>query len=109
MAQVLMCCEDNVVMFERGDWYQYFCDKLNTSFEEFDQNKISIITFNYDRSLEHSLFTALKNSYAKNDRDCASKLKNIPIVHVYGQLGYLPWQDHIERPIRGILKFWKLA
>jgi len=70
-----MYCEDKVVMFERGDWYQYFCDKLNTSFEEFDQNKISIITFNYDRSLEHSLFTALKNSYGKNDRDCALKLK----------------------------------
>ena len=33
-----------------GDWYEYLSGKLNSSFEEFGENKLSIITFNYDRS-----------------------------------------------------------
>jgi hypothetical protein len=42
-----------------GHWYEYLSEKLNTSFEDFGANSLSIITFNYDRSLEHYLFTAL--------------------------------------------------
>jgi hypothetical protein len=33
-------------------------DKMNTSFGEFGTNTLSITTFNYDRSVEHFLFTA---------------------------------------------------
>ena len=97
IAQVLIEFEDSQKLFVKGDWYQYLYEKLNTSFEEFDQNKIGIITFNYDRSIEHYLFKALKNSYGKSDEECASKIKNIPIIHVHGQLGYLPWQDKPAR------------
>lgn len=99
IASALLSYENERELFEIGDWYQFFYDKLNTSFEEFDKNTISIITFNYDRSLEHYLFTALKHSYDRESRECASKLKNIPIIHVHGQLGYLPWQDHLPRPL----------
>ena len=75
-----------------NNWYQYLFGLLNTSFDEFNQNKLSIITFNYDRSFEHYLFTALQHAYNKNDDDCAEKLNKIPIVHVYGKLGRLPWE-----------------
>jgi hypothetical protein len=46
--------------------------------------------FNYDRSLEHFLFTALKYSSGKSDDECAGKLKTIPIIHLHGDLGALP-------------------
>jgi hypothetical protein len=98
MAYVLMSYENPRILFEKHDWYEHFYSALSTSFEEFDQNRVSIITFNYDRSVEHYLFTVLKNSYGKSDHDCASKLKNIPIVHVHGQLGFFPWQDYIQIP-----------
>ena len=103
IAQTLIPFEKVNVLFDRGDWYQYFYDKLNTSFEEFGQNNISIITFNYDRSFDHYLFTALQNSYGKSDKECADKLKDIPIIHLYGQLSLLPWQadfqtKHLQRP-----------
>lgn len=75
-----------------SNWYQYLFGVLNTSFEEFDKNELAVITFNYDRSLEHYLFTALKHAYGKNDEECAAKLDRIPIVHVYGKLGRLPWE-----------------
>lgn len=94
IARCLIAQEDEITMFEVGDWYQYLYDKLNAPFEEFGLNKISIITFNYDRSLEHYLFTSLKNSYGKSDECCAAILGNIPIVHLHGQLDKLPWQDN---------------
>lgn len=93
IAQELIKYEDESILFRTGDWYRYIFGKLNASFETFDENKISVVTFNYDRSFEQYLFTALKNSYGKNDDECAEKIKNIPIIHVHGQLGKLPWQD----------------
>jgi len=95
IAAVLLRFEQTMNLFnvrEESNWYQYLFGQLNTSFDEFNQNKIAIITFNYDRSLEHYLFTALKNAYNKNGEECAEKLNKIPVVHVYGKLGKLPWE-----------------
>ena len=91
IAQELIKYEDPTQLFKVGDWYQYFYNLLNASFEHFGNNKISIITFNYDRSLDHYLFTALHNSYGKTEEECVSVMENIPIIHVHGQLGMLPW------------------
>ncbi len=79
-----------------GHWYKHLSNLLlhNASFDEYDQNQLCIITFNYDRSLEHYLFTTLQASFTKRrSEECAEKLNKIDIIHVYGQLGYLPWQQ----------------
>lgn len=81
---------------EEGNWYRYLYSLLNSSFEEFDKNQISIITFNYDRSLEFFLFLALINSYGKSEPEVASKLNNIKIIHIHGQLGELPWVNSAQ-------------
>jgi hypothetical protein len=83
-----------------ADWYEYIFSKMNTSFDEFDKNKISFITFNYDRSLEYYLFTALKNSYGKNDLDCAQKIRNLNIIHFYGKLGNLFEGETLTKPYK---------
>lgn len=75
-----------------GHWYKSLAKLLQCPFEEFGNNDISIITFNYDRSLEHYLCTTLAKLYGKTEAECAEKLKEINIVHIYGQLGFLPWQ-----------------
>ena len=75
-----------------GNWYMYLYDRLKSSFEDFDKNNISFITFNYDRSLEQFFYNALKSTFNKSDQECAAKLKKIPIVHLYGYIGLLPWQ-----------------
>jgi hypothetical protein len=74
------------------NWYEYLFGRMNSSFADFPNNKISFVTFNYDRSLEHYLFEALKNSYGKPEEEVAAVLKQIPIIHVHGKLGNLPWQ-----------------
>jgi hypothetical protein len=73
------------------NWYEYFFNKLNVRFEEFDKNSVCVLTFNYDRSLEHYLFTALSHKFGKSAEECAEKLRSIPIIHLYGHLGHLPY------------------
>jgi len=92
IACALLPHEKEEYLFHRGkeSWYEYFFTKLNARFEDFSHNSVSVITFNYDRSLEHYLFTALKNAYGKPPRECAEVLRSISIVHLYGQLGELP-------------------
>lgn len=79
------------------DWYRYIFAKMNSSFEEFRKNKLSILTFNYDRSFEHFLFVSLKNLFGKTDKECREAVESIPIIHLHGKIGNLPWQDG-DRP-----------
>ena len=77
-----------------GPWYKLLFERLtvNTSFEELLNNKVSYITFNYDRSLEYYLYTSLSSHY-KNEYSSKKEFdeifKQIPIVYVYGNLGSL--------------------
>lgn len=75
--------------------YQYIFDKMtsSTSFEQFNENQLAVITFNYDRSFEHYLFTSVMNTYGKSCGECTAVIKKIPIIHVHGSLGKLPWQS----------------
>ncbi len=83
---------------KQANWYEYLFNKMDTGWDNFGENKLSIVTFNYDRSLEHFLFKALRYSYGKDEEDTATILRNIPIIHVYGQLGQLPYLAGTGRP-----------
>lgn len=76
---------------ERDDhWYQYLWSRISDSLDSFPSNRLRIITFNYDRSLEAYLLTALQHAFGVPEHQAASLLRHIPILHVYGQLGTLP-------------------
>ena len=97
IAYCLMPFEDETKLYQPdrqlrgGNWYEYLAGKLDSTFEEFGNNKLSIVTFNYDRSLEHYLLNSLMNLHGKTRDECATALEKIPIVHVYGQLGETPY------------------
>ena len=78
----------------RGDqrWYEYLLGALRCPRDQFAQNQLSIVTFNYDRSLDQYLFIALSKRYRLDGTACAEMLSTLPLVHVYGQIGLLPWQ-----------------
>jgi len=86
--------EKNLLDFSKRELgcYHYLLDKLHAPFEHFDQNRLSIITFNYDRSLEHALMVALKSRSGRSVTECANKIRGIEVVHLYGSLGKLEWQ-----------------
>lgn len=75
------------------DWYKYILAKMISKFDKFDQNNVGFITFNYDRSLEQYLMTSMLSLYGKTVEECHQKLSSIPIIHLHGSLGALPWQD----------------
>ena len=83
----------------KGTWLKYLFGKMNSSFEKFGENRVSFLTFNYDRTVEEFLFTALFNSYGRSQDECLAQLKHIPIIHLHGAIGNLPWQGRIFAPL----------
>ena len=77
----------------KNNWLTYlYSQMVGASLEEFAQNKVAFITFNYDRCIEHFLFTSLKNSFGKSTEETAAVARKIQVVHLHGSLGRLPWQ-----------------
>lgn len=78
----------------KPDWYQLLFNALSTNkFEDFpaSNDKLTIVTFNYDRSLEFYLSQTMQNTYPGHlEEDCWNKLKSLNIKHVYGSVGDLP-------------------
>ena len=49
---------------------------------------------------QSSTFTCLRNSYGKSADRCAEQLFDIPVVHLHGDIGVLPWQHWKRGPVR---------
>ena len=98
MAHCLLSSESRAQLHNLDDdswasWYRYLFGSMDTKFERFHENKVRVVTFNYDRSLEQFLCTSLCNAYGKSKHEAAQQLEQIEIVHVHGQLGQLPWRS----------------
>ncbi len=99
IAMSLISHENNQKLFSaERNWLDYLRNKLDAPFDVFGENELSIITFNYDRTVEQYLFTVLKNTYGRSDAECVEQLNKIPIIHVHGKIGSLPWQEENGRP-----------
>jgi hypothetical protein len=73
-----------------GHWYGLLWDAIRTPlWDQLLENRISIITFNYDRSLEYFLARAMHVAYERPLSECIDKVNQLRIIHVYGQLGKL--------------------
>jgi len=82
------------------DWYSLLFDKMteglfkSDDYQHFSENRVSFVTFNYDRSLEHILYESLLYSYQSIDRvRTKEQIDSLDIIHVFGQVAGLPWQD----------------
>lgn len=94
MASVLIRNEDDGALLRFGagshHWYEHMYNRIFPSFEPISEGLLSIITFNYDRSLERYLLSALYYSSGQSIGNAAEVLKSIRILHVHGHLGQLP-------------------
>jgi hypothetical protein len=83
--------------FQGGDWYSYLFNRLTeglVDLPDFSDGRVSFVTFNYDRSLEHFLYESLRNSFTEvQEAQVIQCLKNLKILHVYGQIAPLKCQD----------------
>jgi len=71
-------------------WYRYFIDKITTYPENILENKVKIVTFNYDRSFETYLYQTLKS---RHGREMIDAIESLQINHVHGKLADLPWES----------------
>jgi len=82
---------------EDDDWYEYLFRRMKegaSTLDDFLQNGIAFVTFNYDRSLEHFLLGALRSTYGATPAQVAEAMKRarLQIAHVYGSFGAFPLQ-----------------
>ena len=93
MAVILIQKEiENKLWTDDLNWMKYLWQRMQP-YDHLNDNQVSFITYNYDRSLEHFLVTSLQNTLNLSIEDSAKIIAKIPIVHLHGRLGYLPWQN----------------
>ena len=88
------------------DWYTYLFHRMSKtlidpeSYKKFSNNKVTFITFNYDRSLEQFFYESLVNSFSSaRDNEIVEETKKIPIFHVYGKITDLQWESKSDTAI----------
>ncbi len=95
-------CSVNMGILAIYDWFFYLYDNMMTNtitdkrdLVKFLENDVCFITFNYDRFLEHYLYSSLANTFTLTDPvEITKLLSKIEIIHVYGKIGPLEWQDN---------------
>lgn len=84
-------------------WYLPFFRALTENCRTVDLSErfstITLIIFNYDRCIEHFLFHALKSYYNLQDADVVPIINCLTVIHPYGTVGALEWQDRSSSTI----------
>lgn len=101
--------EDIRPEFRNQDWYWYLYNEMSKYPKGeinpgiFLQNDVKFITFNYDRSLEHFLYTSYSNghNFEKYKTTPLELFKKIPFLHVYGKVARLDWEREGEESFIG--------
>ncbi len=58
---------------------------------------VAILSFNYDRCVEHYLHEALQVYYSLDANAVTTLMQTVKILHPYGSVGKLPWQESALR------------
>jgi hypothetical protein len=82
-------------------WYAKFFSTLVQGCDAKDEfkklrerlNNLTLIIFNYDRCIEQYLYHAFQYRYGISDKESASLISEITIIHPYGDVGKLPFQS----------------
>ncbi len=70
-----------------GNWYPLLWNFMQAKVDDFAENRVSFITFNYDRSLEFFFQRSLMNYFGIDKNKANRIIEKIPIIHVHGMLG----------------------
>lgn len=94
IAEALIPYEREDTLFGREvDWYGYLLDRMNVRIQDFLLNCLTILTFNYDRSLEIYLMRAIAARFGISVERAVETMKHFPVIHLHGKLGNLPWEN----------------
>ena len=110
IALLLIKCERHKNLFRFGNedpWYQYLWRYVVNSLDGLQEKKLTIITFNYDRSLECYLLTTMQSATGVTLEEAAARVREINIIHVYGRLGALKGLESEDEASREYLPVTK--
>ena len=79
--------------FVENDWYRFLCDRLIRNIDAGKTERLTVATYNYDRSLDFYLYDAFKHSFNLNDEEMPGFLSNLEIIHLHGSLGPCSWLE----------------
>ena len=98
IAAALIPFEESNSLFndlsEKGKWYAHLFNQLDAPPDKWKENRLTVVTYNYDRSLEFFLLRALQHSFNLNPRDAGELAKSVPVIHLHGLLAPL---DEVQR------------
>src|SRR6266496_3026673 len=89
-----------------GHWYRYLWNHLRqgATRETFTGNRLSVITFNYDVSLERFFTNAIFHTFGLRWKDAAELFgRTVKVVHVHGDIGGADAYENRPRPQPGVL------
>ena len=94
IASALVRCEKLARLFPQdGDLYQRIFAALKAPRDHWQENKLTVVTFNYDRSLDHYCTTALAHAFKLDPLEALAVFRSaVQVIHVYGALGAYPAQ-----------------
>lgn len=99
-TQIIRVENESRLRRRSDDWYSTVVNTFDAPFDQLDFSAITVVTFNYDRSLEHFLFNALRSRHKQDSDAVAKKLSTLRVIHVYGHVGLLDWQSAGGRKYR---------
>jgi hypothetical protein len=82
-------------------WIGQFMRILLDGVEDFNEigRDLNIICFNYDRCIEYYLIKSIAAAYSLSEDKAYEIVKNINIIHPYGQIGELPHFTTENKPM----------
>lgn len=99
IACIIHNCETNDLFgTKKDDWFELIIDRhIAPNLNKFLNNPPRIITFNYDRLLEKSIYSHLVYYHKYTEEAAASAVRALPITHVYGVLNdFICWETKEE-------------
>ncbi|ATC65860.1 hypothetical protein CMV30_18970 [Nibricoccus aquaticus] len=98
IAASLAPLEEEEALLRKPDWYHYLAQKIISNLKNGTAEQLTVVTFNYDRSLDYSLKLALENHFPASTAAKFSAL--LKIIHVHGSLCPLPGDANSSEPYR---------
>ena len=92
VADVVASCETESGLFKAFDWYTTFFDELRLRMANGpDLSQLAIVTFNYDRSLEHYIADNILHNCPESRQAYARDMwARVQIIHPHGSIGEYP-------------------
>lgn len=99
IARVLASKEGEQFLFNgpSDHWYKQLLNVIDDRESDLSHNRLTIVTYNYDISLEYYLTKAIATRRQIEVVDAAIQLQGIPILHLHGSIGTYPPEFHAGR------------